>query len=100
MFNFLARVNWNAASEVLMRGNPPLIVQLLALNSIVFIIFVVRRMRSKGPKKATGAHLAQAVFIVANIALLSQEQLRPYFQDRIMSMWHSVDRMITNTYQS
>jgi alanine-alpha-ketoisovalerate/valine-pyruvate aminotransferase len=95
MFKILDRVNWQVAGDALMRGDPPLIVQLLALNSIVFILFVIQRIRRKGPSKPSGAHMAQALFIVANVLILSQQQLKPFYEQRVIGMWNSVDRMLS-----
>jgi hypothetical protein len=94
--SILDRVNWDVWSDTLMKGNPPLIVQLLALNSIVFIFFIVRRLRHKAPRRGHAAHIAQALLIVANFAVLTQEQLRPYYHGPVQKMINSIDRSISH----
>jgi hypothetical protein len=93
--SIIDRVNWNIWSDILLKGSPPLIVQLLALNSIVLIFFIVRRLRHKGPRKGHGAHIAQALLIIVNFAVLTQDQTRPYYQGPVQKMMNKVDRSIS-----
>jgi hypothetical protein len=96
MFNIVDRVNWGVWSETLLKGNPPLIVQILAINSIIFIYLIVKKIRQKGPRKASAAHLAQAILIVTNLAILSQDQLRPFYHDRVLSVWNRISTVVSS----
>jgi hypothetical protein len=57
------------------KGNPPLMAQLLALNTIVFMIFMVRRMRGARTLNAETASMVQSMLLVANMLAIFQDNI-------------------------
>jgi hypothetical protein len=49
IFDVLWEAHWDELAAFFSKGNPPLIVQLLFLNTIIFVWLIVRRMRPKRP---------------------------------------------------
>ncbi|MGI9464149.1 MAG: hypothetical protein ACR2OM_09425, partial [Aestuariivirgaceae bacterium] len=62
--------DWMAAREFLLRGEPPLITQLLILNTVVLIFWIVRRMRGASSMRYKTANIVQTMLIIANCAVL------------------------------
>ncbi len=58
------------AREFLLRGEPPLITQLLILNTIVLIFWMVRRMRGASAMRYKTANIVQTMLIIANCVVL------------------------------
>ncbi|MFN0193606.1 MAG: hypothetical protein ACKVP5_16810 [Aestuariivirga sp.] len=76
-------VYWNEFYRILSAGDPPLALQLLVVNTIFFIYFVVRRMRGATSMRREVATTVQGLMLFANVAVLFEDQLlgafRPYF---------------------
>lgn len=64
---------WWQITDFLNRGNPPLIFQILAINTIFFILFIVRRMRNARTLHRGAAIQVQALLILSNALLLFQD---------------------------
>ena len=62
--------NWAMAREFMMTGEPPLITQMLALNTIVLIFWMVRRMRGASAMRSQTANVVQGLLIAANCFVL------------------------------
>lgn len=78
MLDLIQRTNWDSAYYFLTVGHPPLIIQLLAINTIFLILFILRRMTGVYSKKAHTSYIVQALLIIANSAVLMQSELMPY----------------------
>jgi hypothetical protein len=87
--------DWNAFYNVLAKGNPPLALQLLALNTIFIIVLIFRRWRGAPRLRSNGALIVQAILIFANVAILTQDQLLPGFISSFWQYWYEFKRHIT-----
>lgn len=66
---------WWQLSDFLTRGQPPLAFQLLIINTIFFILFIIRRMRNERALHRSAAIQVQSLLIVSNALILFQEQI-------------------------
>ncbi len=70
MEGFFDSTHWELAREFMLRGEPPLLIQILILNTICLMIWMVRRMRGASAMRYKTANTVQAMLIVANCAVL------------------------------
>ena len=97
MFNFFElfqRTNWLSWTDLLLKGNPPLILQLLAINSVIFIFLIIRRARDRKTVKRGASEAVQAVLILANLVILTQDQFLPYYNSHLTIFWHKLMNVI------
>ena len=76
MFDLIKRARWDQAYDVLASGDPPMISRILALNTVFFIFFIIRRANGLRPMKETFVLQVQVLLLAANCLIL--------FQGRIM----------------
>ena len=79
--------NWVMAREFMMTGEPPLITQMLLLNTIVLIFWMVRRMRGASAMRAQTANIVQGLLIAANCAVLLNGDFQFYDLSRLMNIF-------------
>ena len=77
MLDLFERTNWESAYFYLTGGSPPLIVQLLVINTIFLILFILRRATGIYNRKAHTSYVIQGLLLFANIAVLMQSELTP-----------------------
>ena len=75
MLEFVTDARWDELFAFFMKGTPPLIAQLLALNTIVFMLFMVRRMRGKQALRVEMASLVQSLLLFANMLAIYQDNI-------------------------
>lgn len=78
MLELFERTNWDSAYFFLTSGSPSLMIQLLAINTIFLILFILRRMTGVYNRKAHTSYIVQALLIIGNAAVLMQSELTPY----------------------
>jgi hypothetical protein len=75
---------WHVIYDFFAKGDPPLALQLLALNTVFFVLFIIRRMRGARAMRPSAATTVQALLIFANCLILLQDDItrtvRPYLQ--------------------
>lgn len=76
MLDLFRDARWDELYAFFMRGYPPLMAQLMALNTIVFMLFIARRMRGAQTLRAEAAATVQTVLLFANMLALFQENIR------------------------
>jgi hypothetical protein len=69
------RAPWHELYAFFAAGNPPLILQLLGLNTIFFVIYCFRAAHTKYALRAGAAFAVQFLLISANAVLMFQRQL-------------------------
>ena len=57
-------------TQAFLQGEPPIIMQILILNTVVLIIWVLRRARGAKSMRAATVNTVQAMLILANCVLL------------------------------
>lgn len=75
MLEFVTDARWDELYAFFMKGTPPLIAQLMALNTVIFMLFMVRRMRGKPTLRAEMASLVQSLLLFANMLAIFQDNI-------------------------
>ncbi len=75
MLDFFTDTRWDELYAFFAKGNPPLMAQLLALNTVIFMLFMVRRMRGKRALRAETASLVQSLLLFANMLAIFQDNI-------------------------
>jgi hypothetical protein len=75
MLDLIHRTNWDNLYFYFAKGNPPIIFQLLALNTIFFMVFAIRRMRGAPNLRASTASNIQSMLLAANIVIVLRESI-------------------------
>jgi hypothetical protein len=70
---------WDELYVYFARGDPPLALQLLALNSIVLIILMIRRMRGAPALRSDTYRLVQALLIFATTLVVFEVEIADFF---------------------
>ncbi len=61
---------WQDLYQFFLAGEQPLVWRLLIINTIVLIIFIVRRARGKQPMRMSTVYVVQALLIVVNFCIM------------------------------
>ena len=83
MLDLFYQAQWNELYAFFAEGDPPLAVQLLVVNTIFFVVFILRRARGARSLRSETAMVVQGLLLFANASIL--------FQDYV---WHYKDRLI------
>ena len=76
MLDLFRDARWDELYAFFNKGSPPLMAQLMALNTIFFMLFIVRRMRGKKTLRSETASLVQSLLLVANMLAIFQDNIR------------------------
>lgn len=71
--NHFWAADWDGLYRILATGNPPLAFQLLAVNTIFLVLYIVRRATTKHRMHNHTVQIVQALLLVANIAVVFQD---------------------------
>lgn len=66
---------WHEFYGFFLKGNPPLIVLLMAMNTVFFILFVIRRIRGKQTFRASTAYIIQGLVVLSNFFVIYHSQI-------------------------
>ena len=95
MYDLFMRAQWFELYNYFASGNPPLILQLLVLNTIFFVWLIIKRLRGQHvPKMRLTSFHMQELLIFANVLVLMQGQYLPFLQQRVMPVVDHVQRML------
>ena len=75
IFDLAQRAPWSDIYDFFASGQPPIIVRLLAFNTLLIILFAIRRARGGGAMRKSAAIRIQVLLIVANFLILFQDQI-------------------------
>jgi hypothetical protein len=67
---------WGELYGFLSRGDPPLAVQILAFNTIFFMLWIARRMRNAPALRAQTANVVQALLVAVNVLIIFQHDIK------------------------
>ena len=76
MLELIQRTRWDQAYDFLASGDPPMIAKLLALNTIFFILVIIRRAKGVKPLSQSGVIQVQGFLLLANFLLLFQSNIQ------------------------
>ena len=95
MIEMFESTHWYVVYNYLAGGHPPLILQLLVINTIFFVWFIIKRMRGQIVAKNRHASFhVQELLIFSNALILMQDQYLPFLQHRVMPIVDKVQRML------
>jgi hypothetical protein len=83
IFDIFWEAHWDELYAFFSKGNPPLLVILLAINTAVFIYFIFRRMRGKSSLRPETASTVQTLLLAANMFAIFYEDI-----------FHAVNRLM------
>jgi hypothetical protein len=69
---------WDELYLFLTNGNPPLIAILLAVNTIFFMLYLMRRATQRHRMRASTVYFVQGMVVVANAFVLFREDALRY----------------------
>jgi len=76
MKSLFMQAQWGEFYAFFAQGNPPLVVQILVLNTIFFMLWIVRRMRNAPALRPATANTVQVLLIGANILIIFQRDIK------------------------
>jgi hypothetical protein len=94
MFEMFNRAHWSDFYDVLSKGNPPLALQFLFINTLFFVIFAVRRARGKTSKNNNASYLVHGLLLLVNAGIMFQGDLAPFYQRNILTFWNKLQQVI------
>ncbi len=65
--------DWDGLYRILAGGNPPLAMQLLILNTIFLVFYIVRRATAKNRLRNNTVVIIQFFLLVANLSVVLQD---------------------------
>jgi hypothetical protein len=74
-FDLIYQARWREITDYLVAGSPPLIVQLLLLNTFAMFMVKYRKANQRYATRPGTFTAVQVILILANAALLFQEDL-------------------------
>ncbi len=78
MYEFIESLRLGDVQHFLWTGHPPIIIQLIAFNTILMVIVILRRARNTNSTKRSATMVLQWILIATNFAVLCQEKWMPY----------------------
>ena len=61
---------WQDLYQFFLAGEQPLVWRLMIINTIVLVIFIIRRARGKSPMRLSTVYVMQALLIAANMFVM------------------------------
>mgnify|MGYP001765391516 CR=1 FL=1 len=71
--NHFWAADWDGLYRILASGEPPLAFQLLAVNTIFLVIYILRRATTKHRMQSHTVQIVQALLLITNIAVVFQD---------------------------
>jgi hypothetical protein len=81
MHDFLLSLNLPEIQRFLTSGHPPVLFQVLAVNTIIMMMIIFKRSRGKGSMRRHVTYVLQWILILGNLAVFCEEQWMPYFDN-------------------
>jgi hypothetical protein len=77
MIELFQQARWQELSDFFAAGEPPMVFRILAINTILLIVFAIRKARTKTTKQSSNAIVVQALLIIINCIVMFQPQYFP-----------------------
>jgi hypothetical protein len=71
----LLEADWDELYVFFSQGSPPLAIQILIINTIFFMLWIVRRLRGAPALRRETSMVVQAMLIFANTLIVFQKEL-------------------------
>jgi hypothetical protein len=76
MMELFQRARWDQAYDFLASGDPPMMIRLLAINTIFVVLYAIRRAKSPHRMRDSTVMQVQALLVVANCLILFQSDIQ------------------------
>ncbi len=83
MLELFHRARWDQAYDFLAAGDPPMVLKLLAINTVFVMFYIVRRARVTSKMRPETMIQVQVFLILANVLILFQRDITQ-FLDRFI----------------
>lgn len=77
MIELFQQARWQDLYNFFTAGEPPMVLRILALNTIFLIIFIIRKARTTNSKHSSNPQIVQALLLFSNCAVMFQPQYYP-----------------------
>lgn len=67
--------DWDGLYRILASGNPPLALQLLAVNTLFLVFFILRNATAKHKMRRQTVEIVQLILLCANLAVVFHDQV-------------------------
>jgi heme/copper-type cytochrome/quinol oxidase subunit 3 len=67
--------DWDGFYRFFAKGSPPLIFQLLALNTVILMLLTARRIAAKHRMRSQTMEVVQVLLLAANLVIVFQEEV-------------------------
>lgn len=78
--DYFMATDWGFAYRFLTKGHIPLIVQILAINTLFLTLYMVRNATAKNRLRHSTVLTVQGILIGANLVVIMQDTVWPYVQ--------------------
>ena len=78
MREFIESLRLGDVQHFLWTGHPPIIIQLIAINTILIVIMILRRARNSHAARQPATVFLSWILIATNLAIFCQETWVPY----------------------
>jgi hypothetical protein len=76
MMELFRRARWDQAYNFLASGDPPMLLKLLAINTLFLIMYMIRRAKSPHRMHESTVMQVQALLVAANALILFQSDIQ------------------------
>jgi hypothetical protein len=88
MNNFWRDMKLDELSDFLLSGHPTILAQLLVINTVLMIMFIIRRLRGQNYSVRHVTYVLQWILLFGNLIVLMEQQWMPMADDGIHAiMW-------------
>jgi len=92
--DFLQRLRLDDVWYLLNSGHPPIIVQLLCINTLLMIVFIFKRMRRQSVARRHTSYIIQWLLLFSCFAVVCEEQWLPAMQRGEASAYDHLTHMV------
>jgi len=80
MDDFLLHLRLDDIQYLLKSGNPPIILQLLCINTLLMIVMIFRRMRKQTSVRSNTTYVVQWILLASCFAVVSEDHWLPHVE--------------------
>jgi hypothetical protein len=85
--DLIFQARWDQLYDYFVSGYPPLVLQLLAINTVFLVFFAIRRATAKHKLRSNTAYAVQGLLIASNALVMFNNDILG-FASSTRAMWH------------
>ena len=93
MHDFMKSLNLQDIQNFLLSGHPSILFQILAVNTIVMMIYIFRQGRNSGMRSHV-TYVVQWILIIGNLMVACEEQWMPYWTQGSSAVFQKYNQVI------